>query len=361
VLERRRLGGLLLAVAVAAACGPFSITRDAPLPGGPPPATQTTALPVVPVGVESREYVDARRGRRLNTTLWYPAPPGTEEQTIWWDGIFPGRGAWQAPVEKRSRPFPLVLLSHGSGGDGANLAWLAEGLVAHGYIVAAVDHPGDRFGDVSARGRLAAWRRAPDVSFALTGILADHTFGPLVDRGRIAAAGHSSGGFTVLQLAGARFRPQDVLAYCRRADAGPDCSLLRDVDLNDIPDRRDATKPYRDRRVRAVMALAPVYGRGVSEKSLRQIDIPVEILAPEADELVSFKWNAARYAHLIPRARRITVPRAGHFVFMPVCSDAGRLLAAQVCVDPEAVDRGAIHVQTVERARTFFERAWEPR
>jgi predicted dienelactone hydrolase len=307
--------------------------------------------------VESREYVDERRGRSLNTTIWYPAAPGTEEQTIWWDGIFPGRGAWQAPVKKASRRLPLVLLSHGSGGDGANLAWLAEGLVGHGYIVAAVDHPGDRFGDVSEEGRLAAWRRAPDVSFALTGLLSDHTFGRLIDRGRIAAAGHSSGGFTVLQLAGARFQPQDVIAYCRRPDAGPDCALLGDVDLKDIPDRRDAIKPYRDRRVRAVMALAPVYGRGVTEKSLRQIGIPVEILAPGADELVPVKWNAARYAHLIPRARRIDVPRAGHFVFMPVCSDAGRLLAALVCVDPESADRAAVHAETIERARAFFGRA----
>src|SRR6185295_5672300 len=151
------------------------IPPTVPAPG----VAHATAAPVAPVGVDSREYLDQRRGRRLNTTIWYPAAPGTVEQTIWWDGIFPGRGAWQAPVKQASRPFPLALLSHGSGGDGPNLAWLAEGLVAHGFIVAAVDHPGDRFGDVSERGRLAAWRRAPDISFALTGLLSDDMLGPL--------------------------------------------------------------------------------------------------------------------------------------------------------------------------------------
>jgi predicted dienelactone hydrolase len=105
------------------------------------------------------------------------------------------------------------------------------------------------------------------------------------------------------------------------------------------------------------MAMAPVYGRGATEKSLRKIGIPVEILAPGADELVPLKWNAARYAHLIPRARRRDVPGAGHFVFMPVCTEWGRFLAAQVCVDPGSVDRGAIHAETVERARAFFAQA----
>jgi predicted dienelactone hydrolase len=352
---RARIGPLLAFGLLVTACRrPLP-----PLPGDRPSADprpiERATRPRAPVGVTTRDYEDVRRDRKLNTTIWYPAAAGTEEETIWWDGIFPGRAAWEAPVKAASRPFPIVLLSHGSGGDGPNLAWLADGLVAGGYLAVAVDHPGDRFGDVSAEARLAAWRRAPDLSFVLSRLLVDPTFGRRIDRRRVGAAAHSSGGFTVLQLAGARFRPEDMLAYCNGPHAGPDCSLIAGADLSAIPDRADASKSYRDRRVRAVLALAPVLGPGVTAKSLRQITIPVEIMASRTDELVPFDLNAGRYARLIPHAHPTVVPDAGHFVFMPLCSEAGRFTAAAVCVDPSpSVDRAAVHERAIARALDFF-------
>jgi predicted dienelactone hydrolase len=330
---------------------------QSPPPPEPRPVERPTH-PQKPVGVTTREYEDARRGRKLNTTIWYPAVPCTEEEIIWWDGIFPGHGAWEAPLKEASRPFPVVLLSHGSGGDGPNLAWLAEGLVARGYVVVAVDHPGDRFGDVSQDARLAAWRRALDLSLVLSRLLVDPTFGRRIDRRRIGAAGHSSGAFTVLQLAGARFRPEHLLEYCAGPRAGPDCALIAGADLPDIPDRWEASKQYRDRRVHAVLALAPVLGPGVTSRSLRQITIPTDIVASKTDELVPFELNAARYARLIPHAHLTVVPDAGHFVFMPVCTEAGRFIAAPVCVDASpSVDRAAVHERAVAHAVEFFGRS----
>ena len=43
--------------------------------------------------------------------------------------------------------FPLVVLSHGLGGNQYNISWLATALVTHGYIVAGVNHPGTTSGD----------------------------------------------------------------------------------------------------------------------------------------------------------------------------------------------------------------------
>src|SRR5262249_1431759 len=85
------------------------------------------------------------------------------------DGIFPGRGAWEAPLRATPARMSLLLLSHGSGGDGPNLAWHAEAFAVQGWIAAAVDHPGDRFGDQTPDGRFAVWRRAPDLSTAPPG------------------------------------------------------------------------------------------------------------------------------------------------------------------------------------------------
>ena len=68
--------------------------------------------------------------------------------------------------------------------------------------------------------------------------------------------------------------------------------------------------------------------------------------------------NAARYQRFIPHARLVRVPEAGHFVFMPTCTLPGRIVAAQVCVDPdERVDRVAVHADVSARAIRFFDRA----
>jgi predicted dienelactone hydrolase len=351
---------LPLAFALVAGCrGPVKTVRalGAAAAGAGRPASPEPRTARDPVGVASRTFEDARRSRQLVTILWYPAVPGTVEDDIDWDGIFPGRGAWNATPARRPLRLPLVMLSHGSGGDASNLAWIAETLATHGYLVAAVDHPGDRFGDVSLEGRYAAWRRPRDVSLVLTRLLADPTFGRRIDARRIGAVGHSAGGLTVLMLAGARIRPEDFLAYCDGPRATPDCDFIRGVRPSTIPDLGERERSYRDRRIRAVVAMDPVFGPAAIASSLRSVTIPVEIIATTTDEIVPLAYNAERYAALIPRARLTTYPEGGHFVFMPVCSAAGVLVAQQVCVDPNAdVDRAAVHAWAVSRITAFLDR-----
>ena len=346
---------LLLALLLAVACH-----RQGPvlLAGGtaPPPTPAARPAARAPVGVRKLPLPDG--GRRLAVTIWYPAAEDAVETTISWDGIFPGSAAEDAPLLGTSQRFPLLLLSHGSGGDGSNLVWLAEALASHGYVAAAVDHPGDRLGDYSVEGRLAVWRRAQDVTDSLTRLLADPTFGPRIDRRRIAAAGHSSGGLTVLLLAGARFRPEAYLASCRGKNVGPDCAMVSGVDTTKLPEVAAASTSHRDRRIRAVVAMAPVMGPGVTAASLRSIAIPVLVFGSPTDELVPFRTNAASYARRIPRARLVTIPDAGHMVFMPVCSEPGPIVAAEVCNDRiPAVDRAAVHATAIEQTIPFLDRA----
>lgn len=343
---------LVLALVVATACG-----RPLPPPLASIVPASTPAKPArPPVGLESRVFDDTARDRELATTIWYPAAEGSVEHDVEWDGIFMGSGAWHASLRAAPKRWPVVLLSHGSGADASNLTWLAEDLASHGYLVAAMDHPGDRFGDTSVEGRFAAWRRARDVTFVLDRLLEDATFGSRIDRDRVAAAGHSSGAYTALALAGLRLEPSAYLKYCSQRQPGPDCKLFVDLKPDRIADLKEAGKSRRDPRIRAVLALAPVLGPAAIPGSLRSITVPVSIVASPTDEYVPFQMNAVRYQRGIRRARLVSIPEAGHFVFMPTCTLPGKIVAAQVCVDRTSkVDRAAVHSQVAATALRFFD------
>ncbi|MFE9847205.1 dienelactone hydrolase family protein [Streptomyces sp. NPDC005576] len=134
---------------------------------------------------------------------------------------------FNAAVAGRSRRFPVVLFSPGSGGVRTqNTAW-AEELASHGYVVAALDHPYDSAAVVLTDGRTihtrtastgdrdkddtlaAGWTavRAADLSFVLTQLDRldrGEITGPLtgrLDTSRVAVTGHSMGGAAALQAA----------------------------------------------------------------------------------------------------------------------------------------------------------------
>lgn len=100
---------------------------------------------------------------------------------------------------------PLILLSHGSGGDMFGHHDLAEALARRGYIVAMPEHAGDSHSDRSgfATDRVLLGR-AWQASAVISAVLADPRFGAHIDPGRIGAAGFSAGGYTALLLLGAK-------------------------------------------------------------------------------------------------------------------------------------------------------------
>jgi fermentation-respiration switch protein FrsA (DUF1100 family) len=68
----------------------------------------------------------------------------------------------------------------------------------------------------TAPGFLLWWLRARDMSRTIDGVLAEARFAASVDRSRIGAAGFSLGGYTVLEVAGARTSLERFTDYCDR-------------------------------------------------------------------------------------------------------------------------------------------------
>jgi predicted dienelactone hydrolase len=121
-------------------------------------------------------------------------------------------------------PRPVLLFSHGLGGNRDSTSFLMEALAQAGYFALALQHPGSDTNSVVAQGlgpsadpaimqalltnalsRPVAVERFRDVSFAIDALIAMNADGPFkgqFDLKKIAVAGHSYGAVTALALAG---------------------------------------------------------------------------------------------------------------------------------------------------------------
>jgi predicted dienelactone hydrolase len=109
------------------------------------------------------------------------------------------------------------------------LDWLGYFLATRGYIVVAVNDHGDTAVEnwgPRPQGFATPWERAKDLSVVIDKMLADRFFGPHFDTSRIGAAGHSAGGASVIELAGAILNPTQIEAWCKSNNgAGANCHL----------------------------------------------------------------------------------------------------------------------------------------
>ena len=140
-----------------------------------------------PVGMTQVEYVDPADGRSLNYMLIYPAAPDIAATPV---KIFLSTNLHlyqDAPIAADGLKHPLVIFSHGAGGNGAGYAWFGEYLASHGYVVAMVYHYRANTYDSSAlyvRNRL--WQRPRDISLDITHLLQDEVGGRTSTQIRLA-------------------------------------------------------------------------------------------------------------------------------------------------------------------------------
>jgi predicted dienelactone hydrolase len=342
---------------------------------------QTSDVATYKVGVAARHVFSAEpydwRGsgsRALQEVIWYPAETGAEPKPQLIPPV--GQALFEAaPAAPEAKPaanpakFPLILLSHGTGGTAQSMAWLATALAARGYIVAAVNHPGNTaIEPYTVQGFSLWWLRAKDISAVLDDILADRDFGPHVDAQRIGAAGFSLGGYTVIELAGGVTSRQQFDQYCKTGRDSVSCKappefpdLLAEAKSLAAGDPAFAAalagagQSYRDPRIRAVFAIAPAIGPAVTARSLAAIEIPVAIVAGAGDSIVPVAANARYYANIIPRVALTVLPGdVDHYTFVDVCTDFGRISIPQLCVDRGAANREAVHAETIDIAAKFF-------
>lgn len=298
--------------------------------------------------------------RMLAGAVWYPAEQdGTAMDLLAGHPIFQGT-ALQRGATPRADKAPLVLFSHGWGGNFRAQGWLAAALAERGALVVAVNHPGSSSGDMGTpEVALDHGSRARDLSAALDWVLDDPRFAAQIDPERIYAAGFSYGGWTALALGGATTQLSGFAAYCDAVATQTDfCTLVARMGFDaDKMDKARWSASYKDTRVRGVIAIDPGFTYGTSAENVAALpdDVTLITLGSGADRLRATDTSEAGsgFAALLPEARTITLAPAWHFTAMPLCTDAGPAILREerddpVCDMPDGGDRAARHAEIIE-------------
>ena len=168
-----------------------------------------------PVGTRQFSWSDRSRNCTIPVDIWYPASSAHDgedfdpEKMSSFDFLFgPGKNTQNAVMNAKARSgtFPLVVFSHGYGGERRQSTFFYTHLASHGYVIAAMDHVGNTAvellsgqaaGDTESIKRLMQ-SRPVDTSFVIDQMLAGASDLD-IDADRIGMSGHSFGGWTTLK------------------------------------------------------------------------------------------------------------------------------------------------------------------
>lgn len=322
----------------------------------------TTALPAMAdmlPGYDRFDLIAAHRARPIAASVLYPAANPTYRAPIGDNPVFQPTMVFMGPAIAEGR-HPLVLLSHGSGGNSDGLGWLSAGLVAKGAIVLAVNHPGSTSGDSSPRRSIDLEARAKDLSAALDQVLADPAFAPFVDEDRISVVGFSLGGATALGLAGLRFDGQKQAANCTTGPDAADCGFFLRGGA-DFAAEPGFSADAKDARIARAVVIDPGFGGAVAADSLADVTAQVRFInLGQGDDVmgaVNVGPTGNDLAAHLPGAGYEVIAPATHFTFLGLCKPEGPAILEEeeddpVCTDPEGADRAKVHQQLIEGIAT---------
>ncbi len=319
--------------------------------------TLSTLPATADTGVVVKQLSAPHHGRAMEMAVFYPGSGGSPA-VMGENGVFHGIDVTENATVSPGK-HPLVLMSHGWGGNFRRMGWLSQGLVEKGAIVVAVNHPNSTTGELNNLLALDHWTRAQDLSAALDDVLADPAFASAVDSTRISALGFSYGGWTALSLGGLTGKRDGLDAFC--SDPSQPISHCADIlkagiRIADI-DRGKWEASYKDRRISAVAAIDPALTWGLGAANTAQLDVPVLLigLGSGQDRLHATDTSAtgSNFESLFPAAQVETITPATHFTALGLCKPEGAAILAEekddpVCTDPPGTDRRAVTARIIE-------------
>ncbi len=240
--------------------------------------------------------------------------------------------------------FPLVIISHGSGGTNLGYRSIAFALVKNGFVVGMPLHPKNNFKDNEAEGTVSNWKNRPrHISASIDAILSSRRMSASIDADKIAVVGHSAGAYTALAVAGGVADTTHIIELCLSSPQinEPFCGLVKENKIE-----KAKIENSHDKRIKAIVLMAPVGILFNSEDSLKDVDIPALLLRAEKDAELTEPYQAEVIAKNYKNQELLTyctVPNAGHYSFITPFPEVIKGELGVVAEDPEGFNRQAFH------------------
>ena len=288
-----------------------------------------------PAAAAGIQLLDSNPG--LAGAIWYPCagkPQSVPLGSLTMQFIDSLQGVKDCPVT--GTKLPLVIVSHGRGGWFAGHDDVVEALADAGFVVAAINHPGDNGRDRSQSESLSVLASRPaDIIRLLDFMLNDWRDSAVIDPAKIGFFGFSRGAYTGLVLAGGNPDFHKIALYCPESRKSPDCEQFRS---GDIP----SNLPH-EPRIRAAVLADTAHNNLFTQEGLAGIRIPLLIWRSELGGGGVDAKNSALTASSLPGKPDIHTVPAGHFAFLPPCSPQFAANLPRLCTDPPGFDRTAFH------------------
>lgn len=317
------------------------------------------------IGQKSVTFVDESRNRPLLTEIWYPTLDTLKRKVS-----KENRKELFKTIETipnaviPDENFPLLIISHGTGGNRFSLTWFIEKMVKKGYVVVSLDHYGNSTFNKIPREFVKWWERAIDVQYVLTQILKDNEIGTKIDTSRIGGVGFSLGGYTNIALAGG-YVDRAIRENENKKDREMPAEFPETDEIIDFENDSLIVASYnkyrnqvKDTRIKSFFVMAPAIGFGFhSKEQTNKITAPVFIVAGKGDLVAPVKNNAEKYHNLIETSEiHLFDKDVEHYVFLNESTKFGKEIAPAITIDNPTVDRKKIHEKTLELALKFFKK-----
>ncbi len=322
-----------------------------------------TALPdgPYPVGVRI-DHLDFQ-GSDMRIVTWYPAREveGAEPYVALNPALnvrVQGTGILNAPPDRSKAPYPLIVFSPGFSAAADSYLFYTENLASYGYVVMGIDHLDcGRVNEVILSGlkdimryffrimtqiiqgnssdavliALSGWFRPTDFCLTYrpqqealvidqaTDWNRDHSF-PLhgmIDARNIGLTGHSYGAWQTLLLGGMTIKPNPNVP----ADINTGCMADRDPGNTKSAQAWAPTYSLKDRRVKAIVPLAPpIFNRDIATNA-KEISVPMMIITGDSPQWEStFYMQREVYKAAHKKSKYLVVIKdTDHFVVSDVC------------------------------------------
>ena len=304
-------------------------------------ALSLAAMPAHAAGFRFIEVPADADGPALNGAIWYPCsePPRAIDL-----GNIAISGVRDCPI--RGDKLPLVVISHGRGGNFIGHHDMAQTLADAGFVTAAINHPGSTTLDTSHIGDLSALVERPtDIKRLIDFLLGASPAGSNIDPQRIGFFGFSMGGYTGLVVIGAN--PDWAIPLCLRSAAAATCEqiLRREFRVQPLP---------HDPRIKAAVIADP-FSSFFAADSFASVEVPVQLWASEqGGDGVTPDSVAAVNSSLPAKHEYHVVPNSAHFAFLPPCPPVLANNRPELCTDAPGFDRAAFHKQFNADVLAFF-------